>query len=76
MMWGYSDGWGWGMLFGGMWMLLFWAGVIFLVVWAINRLTHHPPAGPSETPLDIAKRRLAGGEITPEQFEEIRRRLT
>ncbi len=76
MMWGYDGNWGWGMLFGGMWMLLFWAGVILLVVWAINRLTHHPGTGPAETPLEIAKRRLAAGEITPEQFQEIRRHLS
>jgi len=43
-----------------------------VVVGAINRLTHHQTAGPAETPLDIAKRRLASGEFTAEQFEEIR----
>ena len=76
MMWGNGEGWGWGMMLGGMWMLLFWAGVILLLVWAINRLTHHQATGPLETPLDIAKRRLASGEIAPEQFEEIKRRLS
>jgi uncharacterized membrane protein len=30
-----------------------------------------PTPGPAESPLDIAKRRYAGGEITKEQFDEI-----
>jgi putative membrane protein len=33
------------------------------------------PAPDRETPLDVLRRRLAAGEITPEQFDELRRRL-
>lgn len=32
MMW-YWPGMGWWMLFGGIWMLLFWGGIIALAVW-------------------------------------------
>ena len=44
---------------------------------APRRVLPPPPAPPGAfpDPLDIAKRRLAAGEITPEQFEEIRKRL-
>jgi putative membrane protein len=78
MMWGYhGDNWGWQMLFGGIWMLVFWGGVILAVVWGVARVMGQQGTSPAppEAPIDIAKRRLAAGEITPEQFEEIRSRL-
>jgi len=34
-----------------------------------------PPKKPAETPIEILRRRLAEGEITPEEFEERRRLL-
>ena len=66
--------------FGGIGMLLFGAliiaGIVLLVVWVAR------DAGPSsdaasrgESPLDILKVRYAKGEITREQFEEMRRDL-
>jgi len=66
-------GWGWG-IFGAVWMLLFWGGVFGLVVWGVNRLTKS--GGSSQTPLAIAKARYARGEISREEFEQIRRDLT
>ena len=73
-MWGYHDGFGWWMMFGGMWMLIFWGIVIWLVVWGVNKITssRNTHTDSRETPLDIAQRRLANGEITKEEFEEIR----
>ena len=68
-------GWGWG-LFGALWMVVFWGSIIALVVWAINRLSrggNEPPH--SQTPLDIAKSRYARGDISREEFEQIRRDL-
>jgi len=64
---------------GGWWiammfmMVIFWAAVIALVVWGVRSL-----AGPREqrrTPLDIARERLARGEISEEEFERIKRQL-
>jgi putative membrane protein len=64
---------------GGWWiamvfmMVIFWAAVIALVVWGVRSV-----AGPREqhkTPLDIARERLAKGEITEEEFERIKRQL-
>ena len=77
-MWFYHDdvGWGW-MLFGSLWMVAFWGTVIGLVVWGIRQATssrtERPPI--NETPLEIAQKRLARGEITPDQFEELKRAL-
>lgn len=72
-MWGYHDGFGWWMMFGGMWMLIFWGIVIWLVVWGVNKISgsRDTHTDSKESPLDIARRRLANGEITKEEFEEI-----
>jgi uncharacterized membrane protein len=49
------------------------------IVWAIRQLAQGGaamrPAQSAGEALDIARRRLAAGEITTEEFEEIRERL-
>lgn len=60
--------WGWTM------MLVFWAVVIGLVVWASRGgFTPHKP--PSSNALDILERRFAAGEIDHDEFEEKKRIL-
>jgi putative membrane protein len=63
------------MMLGGLTMLIFWGGLILLSVWAVSRVMRQDRGGYHESPLDIAKRRLAAGEITPEQYEAIRKTL-
>ncbi|GAI32982.1 unnamed protein product, partial [marine sediment metagenome] len=74
------EGMGWWMIFGGVWMLVFWGLVIALVVWGIKRLTEHRRSGLGTTekrdPLDIAKERYARGEISKEEFEQIKKGLS
>jgi len=72
--WRMHDGWGWWMLVGWVWFVLFWGGLIALIVWAVNRMggRSQPVA---RTPLDIVKERYARGEIGAEEFERIRRDL-
>lgn len=84
--WGYDMmGGGW---FGGLLMLLFSvliiAGVVLLVIWAVRQSTGHTSSeGPqrssphtgSDEAIAIARKRLASGEITPEQYEELMRTL-
>ena len=76
-MWGFHEGMGWWWVFGGMWMLVFWAIIIGLVVWGVKQFTggggSSRPSG--DTPLEIAQKRLARGEITREEFEELRQAL-
>lgn len=74
-------GWGFGLM-GGLGMLLFWglviAGIVLLVR-SLSRTSGQSGAGPSgkaEGPLDILKRRYAAGEITKEQFEQMKRDLS
>ena len=77
-------GWGWGMgLLGGLGMLLFWGLIIGLVVWLIVVLTrssagHQHAAGPTQpdTALETLRRRLAAGEITPQEFDALRQKLS
>ncbi len=85
MMGGFGFGYG-GMLFGGLLMLLITVLVIGAVIWLVVTLARGgqagfagqpnigtPASGP--TPLDILKMRYAKGELTKEQFEELKRDL-
>ena len=74
-------GWGWGMgLLGGLGMLLFWGLIIGLVVWLVVTLTRSGQSGASsaaahDTALETLRHRLAAGQITPQEFDELRQRL-
>jgi len=71
MMWyGYYDGWTW--LLMAATMVLFWGGVAALVVFVVRAVTG--PRGGDQA-MDTLRRRLAGGEITREEFENTRRSL-
>ena len=76
-MWYWHQGMGWWMVFGGIWMLLFWGAIIGLVVWGISTLTGRRGSGAAapRTSLDIAKERYARGEISKEEFEQIKKDL-
>ncbi len=79
-MWWYHNGnahWGW-MVFGMMWMVIFWAAIIWFFVWALRKTGNgsDAPRTPGASALDIARARYARGEITREQFEEIKRTLS
>jgi putative membrane protein len=75
MMWWSWNGWGMGlMMFFG---LIFWGGIIALIIWAVNRMTRHEHSqGEKPTPLEIARERYARGEITKEQYEQFKKDLT
>ncbi len=76
-MWFWQEGMGWWMVFGGFMMVLFWGGIIALVIWGIRRLTGgSQETGQRRTPLDIAKERYAKGEISREEFEQVRKDLS
>jgi putative membrane protein len=74
-MWGMHDGMGWWMLFGSITFVLFWGGLIAFAFWFADR--HGRGQFPDRSqPLDIAKSRYARGDITREEFEQIRRDLS
>ena len=74
MMWDVGVGWWWA--FGGLFMLLFWAGLIVLIVWGVMKLGKGGGTVPKSNPLDIAKERYAKGEISKEEFEQIKKDLS
>ena len=82
MMWDHDWSWGWGfggmMLFGWLVPLLFLGLVVWLVIQAVERGrgggSLPPSGGPrrEETPLEVAQRRYAAGELPRDEFLRIR----
>ena len=80
---GYGNGYGMGW-FGGIGMVIFWGlvifGIVMLLRWFSNQSgrSTSPPGGNMggrDQALEIARERLAKGEIKPEEFESIKRGL-
>jgi len=69
-MWHSGDGMGWWMVFGSVWMVFFWA----LIIWALVRLFSRgetTDGSHRESPVDIVRRRYARGDINREEFERL-----
>jgi putative membrane protein len=66
------------MFFGG-WVIVIWVVIISLIVWGVIALTRRggsrSESGSNRAPLDIAKERYARGEISKEEFEQIKKDL-
>lgn len=78
-MWHGDDvGWGWWLVMS-IGMAAFWALVILGAVWFLRGADDRREPGdapePAEPPGDVLKRRLAAGEITVEEYQEVRRAL-
>lgn len=74
-----GDGWGWWMVITLIWIIAF----LLIIAWAVRALTA-PGRSNTTAPrhdrdrsdaLDILDRRYAGGEITEEEYERVRRRI-
>lgn len=78
---GYPFGYGnyWWFVVMGVAMFIFWVlvigGIVYLIVEAFRRGGPTREIKPSPTPLDILRERYARGEITREQYEQMRRDL-
>ena len=64
------------MAFGGVGMVIFWGGLIALIVWGITRLTRREGSSSKHNPLNMARERYARGEISREEFEQIKKDLS
>ncbi|HEY5144915.1 MAG TPA: hypothetical protein VII98_15550 [Solirubrobacteraceae bacterium] len=66
-----DGGWGWGMM---ALIIITVLAVVALVIWLVraNGLTRSTAVGgaPAETPMQILDRRLAQGEIAPEEYKD------
>ncbi|MHB1017053.1 MAG: SHOCT domain-containing protein [Coriobacteriia bacterium] len=72
---------------GGLLMLLFGAlivaGIVLIIVWAVRQSSGHSANGPAvprqdvghDEAMAIARKRLASGDITREQYDELIRIL-
>ncbi len=63
------------MMFFGGWMWLLWIVIIGLIVWGVVAFTRRGESTTKRDPLEIAKERYAKGEITKEEFEQIKKDL-
>ena len=72
MMWGWGAG-GW---LGSLWMVLFWVGVVLLIVWAVRTATAAGQPRSAGSAIEILEERYARGEIDATEFTERRRELT
>jgi len=78
--------WGWGWGHGAYWFPFWWLGagfrLIFLaavvtgVIYVVRVFSRQGRWRREETALDILQKRYARGEITKEQYEEMRRHLS
>ena len=71
MMGSYPTGYDYG--YWNIFWILFFAAVIFLIVWIIHRFGIKNTA--LETPLDILRKRFAKGEITKKEFENMKKEM-
>ena len=69
--------------FGGMmgwwailWMVIFWGAVVALIIWIVKKLTERGGSAEKHDPLGIAKERYAKGELSREEFEQIKKDLS
>ena len=83
MMWGYPNmmggffggGMGWiGMIFGFIFFILVVIGIIFLIVWLVKRSNYPGVENRAESKaLEVLKERYAKGEITKDQFDNMKK---
>jgi len=71
------DGWDGRSWFHALFGLLFFLLMVLVALYLLRTLTGHHHTGPSSVrdPLDIARERYAKGDITKDEFVEIRKEL-
>ena len=57
-------------------MFLFWGALIAFIVWAVIKLTKRDNSVSKNNHIDIARERYAKGEISKEEFEQIKKDLS
>lgn len=78
---GHMFGWGWEhMIFGGLFMVLFWAaiivGVVALARWLFSAERTANAGGDRDSALETLRERFARGEIDKDEFDERKRHLS
>ena len=77
--WGGWGAWGGPGIIGLIVNIVLWGAVLAAlvagIIWLARRLGHRSQVADGETPMNLIRQRLAAGEITVAEFEEIRDRL-
>lgn len=68
----FGGGWGVVMMIG---MIVFWAAIVVLAVWLVRGVADQR-APERKGPLEILQHRLAQGEISVEDYDRLREKLT
>jgi putative membrane protein len=63
------------MFFGWIFMILFWAAIILLIIWLYKQIKGPQEAARTESALDVLKKRYAKSEIDKKEFDEKRKDL-
>lgn len=66
-----------GMFFGFIFMFLFFTGFVLLIIWIVKQFGHggQSTSSPAGNALEILKERYAKGEISKEEFTEMKKEL-
>jgi putative membrane protein len=70
----FGDG-GWHMMGGGPLMWILWILVIGVVIYLLVNYSKKQTSDHEETPLDILQKRYAKGEISGEEYEQMKQNL-
>lgn len=64
-------------IFGMAWMIIFWVGVIWFIVWLVRKTSQsgNESSHSQETPLEILGKRYAKGDISRKKYSEMRKEL-
>ena len=65
----------WMMVMGLLFQIIFWGAIIILIVWAVRRFVTPGRGQDAEDAFTILRERYARGEITGEQYQQMRRDL-
>jgi putative membrane protein len=74
-MWYFDGTWGGWQIFGMVMMSVFWIAIIALIIWGIKRFTEDTKSTTGKDALDIIKERYARGEISKEEFQQLKKDL-
>ena len=73
---GYYGNGGWfGFGLGGIFMILWWALIIFGIIVLVRWITKHDGIKQEKSALDILKERYAKGEISSHEFEKMKEEI-
>ena len=75
-MWCFVEGAGWWSWSSGIGMFIIRGGFIGLIIWGLIRFTKRDSSTIKQTSLSIAEERYAKGELSIQEFEQIKKDLS